>query len=154
MKKLYYIKEGRKYIPVSEYDSDLLDSFPKGTHIIMSYPGGKSTRYNIDPAYGPMIAAGRLAEDVISNAIHKASEAKPKRPPITDRQLKAWEEMKAAFGDEFFNLNYGSIRDYAEAGVQAMQEEANKLLTNPTVKKAYDHFLLVAELTREEKVDN
>jgi hypothetical protein len=62
MKKLYYLKEGRKYIPVSEYDSDLLDSFPKGTHIVMCYPGGKSTRYGIDPAYAPMIAAGRLAE--------------------------------------------------------------------------------------------
>ena len=28
-------------------------------------PGGKSTRYNIDPNYAAMIAAGRIAEDAI-----------------------------------------------------------------------------------------
>jgi hypothetical protein len=151
MKKIYYIKEGRKYVPVAEYDNDLLDSFPKGTHLVMCYPGGSSRRFNIDPNYAAMIAAGRLAEDAICKAIHKASEAKPKERPITERQRSAWNEMKAAFGDEFFNLNYGSIRDYAEEGVKAMQEEANQLMENPTVKKAYEHFLLVCELTKENK---
>jgi hypothetical protein len=151
MKKIYYIKEGRKYVPVAEYDNDLLDSFSKGTHLVMVYPGGTSRRFNIDPNYAAMIAAGRLAEDAICKAIHKASEAKPKERPITERQRSAWNEMKAAFGDEFFNLNYGSIRDYAEEGVKAMQEEANQLMENPTVKKAYEHFLLVCELTKENK---
>jgi len=151
MKKLYYIKQGRRYIPVSEYDSDLLDSFPKGAHIVMCYPGGKSTRYGIDPAYAPMIAAGRVAEDAISRAIHAKSEARPKERPITKRQRAAWEEMKAAFGDEFFSLTFSSTHDLAEAGVQAMQEEANKLLTNPAVKLAYDHFLMVCELTKKDQ---
>jgi hypothetical protein len=32
-----------------------------------------------------------------------------------------------------------------------MQEEANQLMENPTVKKAYEHFLLVCELTKENK---
>lgn len=149
MKKLFYVKQGRRYIPVSEYDSDLLDAFPKGAHIIMSYPGGKSTRYNIDPAYAPMIAAGRVAEDAICSAMYNESEAKPKEHPITPRQRKAWEEMKAAFGDEFFSLTMPSCRDLAETGVRAMQEEANKLLTNPAVKLAYDHFLMVCELTKK-----
>jgi hypothetical protein len=151
MKKIYYTKEGRKYVPVAEYDNELLDSFPKGTHLVMVYPGGTSRRFNIDPNYAAMIAAGRFAEDAICKAIHKASEAKPKERPITERQRSAWNEMKAAFGDEFFNLNYGSIRDYAEEGVKAMQEEANQLMENPTVKKAYEHFLLVCELTKENK---
>ena len=35
MKKVYYIKEGRRYVPVAEYDQDLMDSFPKGTHIVV-----------------------------------------------------------------------------------------------------------------------
>lgn len=149
-KKLYYVKEGRKYVPISEYDSDLLDSFPKGCHIIMSYPGGKSTRYGIDPAYAPMIAAGRVAEDAICKAIHAASEAKPKEYPITERQRVAWEEMKAAFGDEFFSLEFASIRDLAETGVKAMQDEADKLLEHPSVKEAYDHFLFIAKLVADE----
>jgi hypothetical protein len=150
MKKIYYEKVGRKYVPIAEYDSDYLDSFPKGDHLVSVYPGGQSRRFNIDPAYGPMIAAGRVAEDAICDAIYTASEAKPKERPITPRQRKAWEEMKNAFGDEFFSLNYGSIRDYAEAGIKAMQIEADKLMTNPSVKKAYEHFLLVCELTKDE----
>ena len=27
MKKIFYEKQGRKYVPVSEYDNDFLDSF-------------------------------------------------------------------------------------------------------------------------------
>ena len=89
MKKIYYEKIGRKYVPVSEYDNDLLDSFTKGTHLVMCYPGGSSRRYNIDPNYAAMIAAGRVAEDAICKAISKASELRPQRTPLTEGQLKA-----------------------------------------------------------------
>jgi hypothetical protein len=150
MKKLFYIKQGRKYIPVSEYDTDLMSSFPKGTHIVMCYPGGQSTRYGIDPSFAPMIAAGRYAEDAICTAIHKESEAKPKERPITKRQRAAWEEMKTAFGDEFFSLTFSSTRDLAEAGVTAMQAEADKLMQHEAVKQAYDHFMFVAKLAYDE----
>jgi hypothetical protein len=149
MKKTYYIKLGRRYVPVAEYDQDLMSSFPKGTHIVMSYPGGQSTRYNIDPAYGPMIAAGRVAEDTIRRAIYHASEAKPKERPCTPRQKAAWEEMKAAFGDELFSIQFASTHDLAEAGVNAMQEEAFKLMQHEAVRDAYEQFQLVCELTKQ-----
>lgn len=150
MKKLFYIKEGRKYVPVSEYDSDLLDSFSKGTHLVMVYPGGTSRRYHIDPNYAAMIAAGRIAEDAVSRAITKASELRPKRSPITEGQKKAWENLAKEFGEELCTLYGPSVHDCAEAGVKAMMEEANKLMTNPAVKKAYEHFMLVCELTKEQ----
>lgn len=151
MKTVFYKKVGRRYKPVSEYDDELMMSFPKGTHIVMCYPGGQSTRYNIDPNYAAMITAGRLAEDAVCEAIYKESEARPKERPITERQRKAWEEMKAAFGDEFFSLTFRSTRDLAEAGVKAMQEEADKLMQNESVRKAYEHFQLMCELTKEHK---
>jgi hypothetical protein len=150
MKKIYYERVGRKYVPVSEYDSEYLDSFSKGTHIVMCYPGGQSRRYNIDPNYAAMIAAGRVAEDAICRAISKASELRPKHAPITPKQKKAWEALARAFGDELCTLHGLSVRDCAEAGVKAMQDEADKLMTNPTVRKAYERFLLVCELTREQ----
>ena len=152
MKKIYYEKQGRRYVPVAEYDNEWLDSFPKGTHLVMSYPGGSSRRFNIDPAYAAMIAAGRVAEDAICKAIHAASEAKPKEYPITERQRAAWEEMKAAFGDEFFSLEFASIRDLAETGVKAMQAEADKLMQNEAVRKAYDHFMLMCKLVKEHDI--
>lgn len=149
-KKIYYEKQGRRYVPVSEYDSDFMSSFPKGNHIVMCYPGGQSTRYNINPAYAPMIAAGRVAEDAICTAMYKESEARPKERPITPRQRDAWEEMKAAFGDEFFSLTFSSCRDLTEVGVNAMQAEADKLLEHPSVREAYEHFLFVAKLAADE----
>ena len=150
MKKIYYEKVGRKYVPVAEYDNDFLDSFTRGTHLVMSYPGGTSRRFNIDPNYAAMIAAGRVAEDAICKAISKASELRPKSTHITEGQRKAWARLAREFGDELCTLNGLSVHDCAEAGVKAMQEEADRLLTNPTVRKAYDKFLFVAELTREQ----
>jgi hypothetical protein len=151
MKKIYYTKQGRKYVPVAEYDSELLDSFPKGTHLVMVYPGGTSRRFSIDPNYAAMIAAGRLAEDAICKAISKASELRPQRTPVTPGQKKAWEKLAKELGDDICTLRGLSIHDCAEAGVKAMMEEANNLMENPTVKKAYEHFLLVCELTKENK---
>ena len=149
MKKIYYEKRGRRYVPVSEYDSEYLDSFSKGTHIVMCYPGGQSRRYNIDPNYAAMIAAGRVAEDAICRAISKASEMRPQRNPLTLGQKKAWEKLAKEFGDELCTLTYGSSRDHAEAGVKAMMEEADKLMKHESVRKAYDHFILMCELTKD-----
>ena len=140
-------------MPVSEYDSDLLDSFHKGSHIVMSYPGGSSRRYNIDPAFGPMIAAGRYAEDAISKKIMDTSALRvPERDqPLTPAQLKAWKALAKAFGKELYALEWCSYREAAEAGVDAMQVEADKMLTNPAVKKAWDYFMMVWALTKEQE---
>jgi hypothetical protein len=148
-KKIYYEKVGRKYVPVAEYDNDLLDSFTKGNHLVMCYPGGTSRRFNIDPAYAPMIAAGRIAEDKICRAIAKAAELRPQKTLITPKQRAAWNALAEAFGDELCTLQGLSIHDCAEAGVNAMQEEADKLLKHEGVRKAYDHFQLMCELVKE-----
>jgi hypothetical protein len=151
MKEIFYKRVGRRYEPVYEYDQTLMDAFPKGTHIVMCYPGGQSRRYNIDANYAAMVAAGRVAEDTISRAIYQASEARPKERPITERQQAAWTEMKAAFGDEFFSLTLPAARDIAEAGVAVMQEEAVKLMQNDSVRRAFEQFQLVCELTKSTK---
>lgn len=154
MKKIFYEKQGRRYIPVKEYDNDWMDSFPKGNHLVMCYPGGQSRRFNIDPNYAAMIAAGRVAEDKICSAIVKASELKPQRVPLTPGQIKAWNKLKDEFGDDMYGLRGVSVHDCVEAGMKAMIEEADKLMTNPTVKKAFEQFLMVCELTKEQKNDH
>lgn len=151
MKKIYYVKEGRRYVPVAEYDNDLMDSFHKGNHLVMVYPGGVSRRFNIEPALAPMIAAGRFAEDAVCTAIAKASELRPQRTPLTEAQRKAWRALADAFGDELCTLRGASVRECAEAGVKAMQEEADRLMQNEAVRNAYEQFLLVCELTKGNK---
>jgi hypothetical protein len=148
MKKIYYVKQGRRYVPVAEYDNDLMDSFHKGNHLVMVYPGGTSRRFNIDPNYAAMIAAGKVAEDAICRAISKASELRPKNTPITEAQQKAWKKFSKEMGDELCTLYGLSAYDCAEAAVNAMQAEADKLMQNEAVRKAYEQFLLVCELTK------
>ena len=149
MKKIYYVKEGRRYKPVAEYDNDLMDSFHKGNHLVMVYPGGTSRRFNIDPALAPMIAAGRYAEDAICQAMLKTSELRPQRTPITLAQQRAWKKLAKEMGDELCTLTGLSVRDCAEAGVNAMQEEADKLMSHPAVRDAYEQFQLVCKLVKE-----
>lgn len=149
MKEIFYKKVGRRYIPVSEYDNELLDSFPKGSHLVDVYPGGSSRRFNINPAYAPMIAAGRVAEDTISKALMRASDLRPKRAPITEGQRRAWDNLVKEFGEEARCLEWPSAREACMEAVNAMQLEADKLLQHKSVRKAYDHFLLMCELTKE-----
>ena len=151
MKKIYYEKIGRRYRPVAEYDNDLLDSFPRGAHLVLCYPGGTSRRFNVEPNHAAMIAAGRVAEDAICDALRKSSEMKPQRTPITPRQKKAWENLAKELGDELCPLTYGSTRDHAEAGVNAMIVEADKLMTHPAVRDAYEQFQLVCNLVKQKQ---
>jgi hypothetical protein len=148
-KKIYYEKVGRRYKPVAEYDNMLMDSFPKGDHLVMCYPGGSSRRFNINPAYAPMIAAGRVAEDAISKAVVKASEMRPHNKPITEKQKAAWEALAKAFGDDRYYVEIPSAREIAEEGIKAMTLEAEKLLEHESVRKAYDHFMLMCQLVKE-----
>jgi len=151
VKKIYYEKRGRRYVPVSEYDNDLLDSFTKGYHLVSVYPGGSSRRFNIDPAYAPMIAAGRVAEDAICIALSKATEVRPQRKAMTQAEIDAWNNLIEVWGEEARSLIRPAIRDVAEAGVKAMMSEADKLLANESVRKSYEHFLLMCELTKDNK---
>jgi len=151
MKKIFYEKVGRRYRPVYEYDQTMMDAFPKGTHIVMCYPGGQSRRYNIDPNYAAMIAAGRVAEDAMCRAMTKASELRPQRTPLTEGQRRAWRKLAKEMGDELCTLHGSSTHDIAEAGLQALQAEAESLMTHPAVQEAYNKFLLVCKMTRNNK---
>jgi len=151
MKKVYYEKVGRRYIPVAEYDSEFSDSLPNGHHLISVYPAGASRRFNIDLAFAPLIAAGIYARAAIEDALYKASERRPTREPITPEQLAAWQQLAEAFGDDLATLQSSSTHDIAQAGVEELQRQAGDLLKNPAVLSAYEQFMLVAKLAMESK---
>ena len=52
-------------------------------------------------------------------------------------------------GKESYALEFCSYREAAEEGVKAMAQEAEKLLQNDSVRQAYEHFLLLCELTKQ-----
>jgi hypothetical protein len=100
-----------------------------------------------------MIAAGRVAEDVISKRIMEATEirrhSRNKETPLTPGQKKAWDKLVEEFGPDARQLEWPSARECAEEAVKAMTAEAEKLLENEAVRKAYEHFLLLCELTKD-----
>ena len=154
MKTIFYKKEGRRYVPAYEYDQELMDALPKGDHLVMVYPGGSSRRYNINPAYAPMIAAGRVAEHAMIKTIQEASEIRREEnseTPLTAEQKAAWEHLVEVFGERARYLRWPSAHDVAEAGIKAMTAEADELLKHPAVQAAYEHFLLTCELCKEHK---
>ncbi|NCV60616.1 MAG: hypothetical protein EBW52_04300 [Betaproteobacteria bacterium] len=65
-------------------------------------------------------------------------------------QAAGWGRRLQAFDAEAVHSRkaLAAIPVLRKSDLKALQEEADKLLTNPAVKKAYEHFLLVAELTK------
>ena len=152
MKTLFYKKQGRRYVPVGEYDNELLDSFPKGDHLVSVYPGGSSRRFSIDPAFAPMIAAGRYAEEAITRKIQEVTELRPANREIDEETQQKWKRFISTIPEDFrYMFTHGCARDAAEAGVKAMQEEVDKLMQNEAVRKSYEHFMLMCKLTKEKE---
>ena len=149
MKKIFYEKVGRRYKPVAEYDSDYLDSFPKGNHLVMCYPGGRSTKYNVDPNRAALIAAGRVAHDKMREAIYEAASMHRREHEgtvLTDEQLRAWKKFEKVMGERGKYIQFKSTHDIAEAGLKVLEDEAAELMSHPAVKDAYERFLLVCKM--------
>jgi hypothetical protein len=154
MKKTFYEKIGRKYVPVSEHDLDLSLALPTGSHLITVSPGSTSTRYNVDPAYAPLIAAGIIAEEALSKIIMKATDVRPSSGPLTKAQIAAWKKLSEAFGESNHLLQWNSAMQASREVVTALQQEANKLLSNEAVKNAYEEFMIICKLTKETNNDH
>lgn len=147
-KKIYYEKVGRKYVPISEYDHDFSASLGYGDHLLSVYKNG-SSRQPVVPAFAPMIAAGRYSKDAVTKSIQDSLAMRPTRAPLTKGQLTAWRKLAKEFGDEIYPLTWPAAQDAADAAVQAMQEEADKLLEHPMVKDAYDEFMATCKLVAD-----
>ena len=141
-----YKKVGRRYQPVTEHDPAVTDGLPYGEHLISVRQGSESRRHHIDPALAPMIAAGLYAEDAMSRAIYNAMELRPKPAKLTPRQQELMAELTKSMNWQDAQWTRPCAQDAARAGVQALQEEATRRLTHPTVRQAYEHFLTVARL--------
>ena len=147
----FYIKRGRRYIPVREYDGMLQDALPHGSYVTVVRPGASVQRWAIDPAYAPMIAAGIVAREAMSKVMISASEVRlsGERKPMTQEQRDAWENLIAVFGPAARQLEHPSVMEITQAGIDAMIAEAERLLTHPSVRSAYEHFITVSKLVED-----
>jgi hypothetical protein len=105
----------------------------------------------VEPNHAALIAAGRVAEDAMCDAIRKASELRPQSTPITEGQRRAWNKLAREFGTGLTTLQIDCARDIADAGLKALQDEADKLMRHESVRDAYEKFLMVCELTKQKE---
>jgi hypothetical protein len=128
MSETIYVKKGRRYKPIYEYDSLVCDSFPEGSHLVVSTPGCRITRYRVEPDAAPILAAIAMGRDAMIEAIQKASEVSSRDALLSPRELKAFEEWKKATGQETLMLNRPSAVDiftaFEKALLQAVKEAA------------------------------
>ncbi len=149
MKKIFYEKQGHRYVPVREYDPMLSDALPQGFHLLEVRHNSESRRFDVDPDTVALLAAGLVAKDAMVEALSKATELRPMSKPLTESQRQAWEAFIAEMGDEGRMLERDSLYNIAEAGIQRLMEESQRLLTNEALRKAYDNFILLTKLSKE-----
>lgn len=141
-------KNGKvKYVAMGEYDPDVMDSFPYGAHLVIVEKGCTSRKYNIDPDFASVLAAAKISQDIICKEILTASEMQPKSIPLTVGQKRAWENLQKEFGEDMYTLTTPSAYAISEKIILKLVEESAKILTNPSLKKCWDNFQRMAELS-------
>lgn len=123
MNKTYYEKRGRRYIAVAEYDGDLMSALPKGSHLVTVTPGCRSTVSCVDPANVAVLAVIERNRSELCRVLLKASEMKPSRTPITEKQRAAWDALSAAFGADMATLHVDSASAIIDALKDAIVKE-------------------------------
>jgi len=153
-----YKKVGRRYVEVGEYDSEMHDYFPMGATLVVKQKGVTSRYYSVDPDFVPALAVTKYCEDAISKKIMDATEirrsSKLRKTPLTPSQKAAWDNLVEEFGDDARALEWPSAREAAEEAGKVIAEEVQKLLTNESVRAAYEHFMFLCKLTQENKLEN
>lgn len=148
--EIFYRKVGKRYVPVQVHNNEFMDSFPKGSHLVVVNNGWNSRRYDIEPNHAALLAAALISEDHLAKAIQKASELRPEKQPLTKEQHDAWNRLSESLGEESTMLMWPSARMAAEETLKQLVKEADRALQNPMVRQAYDEFLMLAKLTLEE----
>ena len=115
MKETFYRKIGHRYKPVREYDSDLLDSFPAGSHLVVCEPGCKMTRYNVKPDHASLLAAFAAHRDELGKALMKASAMRMERHKTTPLERKAWKAWASIMGDKVMVLESPAVYEIMNA---------------------------------------
>jgi hypothetical protein len=84
-----YIKRGRRYHPISEYDPEAMDALPIGAHMVIVEPGVKQLHYHVDPDRAGLLAALQEHEAELIQAITQASEKKVATWGTSSRERRA-----------------------------------------------------------------
>jgi hypothetical protein len=114
-----YEKVGRKYVPVSQYES--LDYLRNGTYLIIVRPGCRSVMRMVHLVRVPEVDAALkiFGEGMMRTMIKKADTPKTKEP-LTPEQVKAFKAWEKAFKEP--RVWFPSLAEVAEAGLEELRK--------------------------------
>lgn len=98
MSETFYVKKGRKYVPVSYLHDNLMDSLSKGCHLVIVMDGSTAYKMNINPDHAAILSALELGRDEISRAIDEAIKTRPNvNRELTKTEVKHWRALEKLF---------------------------------------------------------
>ena len=148
---IYYVKEGKKYVPVSYYDSDMMSALPAGATLIVKEDGCTMYRRKVDINSASFLAAAVSLEHDIGMALVRASEARPHRKELTQEQHDDWDAFMKKHGESFRWIEYPSGQEVAAHMLSTLQKRLEAAHENPAVKEAWDHYRMMVGLTLKEE---
>ena len=126
MRETIYVKRGKRYKPIYEYDAAVCDSFPEGSHLVVSEPGSQIRRFRVDPDKAPVMAAIMEHRDKIIKVITEQMRMKPART-VDERHKRAWAAYcEVAGDDETLLLEGKSIMEIYEAFEKAIMDKVER----------------------------
>jgi len=131
MREVYYRKVGRRYQPVSEYDSDIAYAMPAGTHVIIKMaPGSTRHIYNVKTEDEQIAGILAIIENKLAMAITEELEYKPggiSNAPPTKKQIAVFNYVKDHLKSEFLARRqsvYEAVRKAIETVKEDIREAA------------------------------
>jgi hypothetical protein len=152
----YYVKEGRKYVPIKYYDETIMRAIPMGATLIVKESNSKMTRFNVEPKYAPYLAATIAIESKISTSLVRASESRPHSThskSLTEDAQKDWETFIKKYGEQFRYIEYPSAQEVVGTMFKELTKKVMVAHKNPAVLEAWNHYQFVMALALDKQVD-
>lgn len=111
MDRQVYIKAGKRYKPVTWTCTCGPDIWQEGTHIVVSGPGSRFTKFNVKPSSFSLLAAAILKQDKICKIITDKLAMRSVRAPLTKDQAFAWDFFIKAMGNDKYLVEYASVQE-------------------------------------------
>ncbi len=117
-----YRKQGRRYVPVSEYERMQGDEWRQGCNLTVITPGVTFHRVSVKPSKAGLLAALYLHREACIEAIRKMTEARPIiKEPLTPKQAKAWQQWQDACGS-LHAVEIPAVAECFDAIVRTVEE--------------------------------
>lgn len=141
----FYEKVDDKFVPVAE--SDVAESFPRGSHLVTVKPGVTSYVYNVDPEVAAVTAALELYTNEIAGIIYDSVQARP-REPLTEEELREFEKFDQKTGGKLKVMTIESGREVAKKIADFVANELRESLKNPSVEAANENLKTIMKIVK------